>query len=130
MVSSAHGQPRQGRLPLRLALYLASALRVVEAMPQGSFGQVVEKYVEMNVAHPFREGNGTYHMHLARPHLQARTRAHNRLVDHSARGLPARDGALPRLRHRVDDFVLPSRGIDASYAYEDYAALRTEELVL
>ena len=40
------------------ALYLESAIRSIEAMPQGNFDQIVEKYVEMNIAHPFREGNG------------------------------------------------------------------------
>ena len=40
------------------ALYLESAVKAVERMPQSTFDQIVEKYVEMNVAHPFREGNG------------------------------------------------------------------------
>ena len=39
-------------------LYLESAIRSIEAMPQGNFDQIVEKYVEMNIADPFREGNG------------------------------------------------------------------------
>lgn len=40
------------------ALYLINAVEVVEKMPQKNFAEIVEKYVEMNVAHPFREGNG------------------------------------------------------------------------
>lgn len=40
------------------ALYLDAAIKSIESMPQGDFNQIVEKYVEMNVAHPFREGNG------------------------------------------------------------------------
>ena len=39
-------------------MYLAEAVKTIESMPQNSFDEIVEKYVEMNVAHPFREGNG------------------------------------------------------------------------
>ena len=39
-------------------IYLQSALESISQMPQSNFDQIVEKYVEMNVAHPFREGNG------------------------------------------------------------------------
>lgn len=39
-------------------MYLREALQHLDAMPQGSFDEIVEKYVEMNIAHPFREGNG------------------------------------------------------------------------
>ncbi len=39
-------------------MYLSEAIKTIESMPQNSFDEIVEKYVEMNVAHPFREGNG------------------------------------------------------------------------
>jgi len=39
-------------------MYLEASLQAVEQMPQSTFDEIVEKYVEMNVAHPFREGNG------------------------------------------------------------------------
>ena len=39
-------------------MYLEAALANIEKMPQGTFNEIIEKYVEMNVAHPFREGNG------------------------------------------------------------------------
>ena len=39
-------------------LYLQAALKHIDAMPQNSFDEIIEKYVEMNIAHPFREGNG------------------------------------------------------------------------
>jgi len=39
-------------------LYLQAALEHIDAMPQNSFDEIIEKYVEMNIAHPFREGNG------------------------------------------------------------------------
>ena len=38
--------------------YLSQTLQNIEQMPEGSFDEIVDKYVEMNVAHPFREGNG------------------------------------------------------------------------
>ena len=46
----------KGSFRFASALYLSSALKRIEAMPQGTFDEIVEKYVEMNIAHPFREG--------------------------------------------------------------------------
>lgn len=122
------------------ALYLAQALCAVEAMPQHTFGQIVEKYVEMNVAHPFREGNGRsgriWLDHMMRAEL-------GKTVDWSAisrddylfamERSPVRDTELrtllaDALSDALDDATLLSRGIDASYAYEGYAAYRAEEL--
>ena len=122
------------------ALYLAQARRAVEAMPQHTFGQIVEKYVEMNVAHPFREGNGRsgriWLDHMMRAEL-------GKTVDWSAisrddylfamERSPVRDTELKALlagalSDALDDATLLSRGIDASYAYEGYAAYRAEEL--
>ena len=42
------------------AMYLESTLKSIDNMPQSSFDEILEKYVEMNIAHPFREGNGQY----------------------------------------------------------------------
>ena len=122
------------------ALYLDSALRAIERMPQGTFDEVVEKYVEMNVAHPFREGNGR----ATRIWLdQMMRRELGRTVDWSRidredylmamERSPVRDIELKRLlasalSDRLDDISLLARGIDASYAYEGYAAFRTTEL--
>lgn len=122
------------------ALYLRQALKAVEAMPQRTFGQIVEKYVEMNVAHPFREGNGRsgriWLDHMLRAEL-------GRTVDWSAisrddylfamERSPVRDTELRALlagalSDALDDVTLLARGIDASYAYEGYAAYRAGEL--
>ena len=122
------------------ALYLRSALRAIEAMPQGSLDHIVEKYVEMNVAHPFREGNGRatriWLDHMLRSEL-------GRSVDWSEIGRedyllamersPVRDTEIKALlkgalSDRLDDAELLARGIDASYAYEGYAAYRAQEL--
>ena len=122
------------------ALYLASAVRAVERMPQGTFDQIVEKYVEMNVAHPFREGNGR----AGRIWLDHMTRRElGRTVAWSAIGRedyllamersPVRDTEIKALlkgalSEDLDDLTLLARGIDASYAYEGYATYRAQEV--
>lgn len=122
------------------ALYLASAVAAVEQMPQASFNQIVEKYVEMNVAHPFREGNGRsgriWLDHVFRRELGL-------TIDWFAIGRedyllamersPVRDTEIKALlsgalSDRLDDVALLARGIDASYSYEGYATYRAHEL--
>lgn len=122
------------------ALYLESATRSIEAMPQGNFDQIVEKYVEMNIAHPFREGNGRsgriWLDHMFRREL-------GRTVDWSRIGRedyllamersPVRDLEIKALLGQAlsDDMhsvTLLARSIDASYAYEGYNAYRAEDL--
>ncbi len=116
------------------ALYLESAIRSIEAMPQGNFDQIVEKYVEMNIADPFREGNGRsgriWLDHMFRCELC-------RTVDWSLIGRedyllamersPVRDLEIKALLGQAlsDDLhsvALLARSIDASYAYEGYDA--------
>ena len=48
----------KGNFRFAPAMYLAAALESIEKMPQSTFDEIIEKYVEMNIAHPFREGNG------------------------------------------------------------------------
>ncbi len=48
----------KGNFRFAPVMYLESSLKHIDAMPQSTFEQIIEKYVEMNVAHPFREGNG------------------------------------------------------------------------
>lgn len=130
----------KGSFRFASALYLGSALRAIERMPQGSFDQIVEKYVEMNVAHPFREGNGRagriWLDHMLRAVL-------GQTVDWSAiaredyllamERSPVRDTEIKALLHGalsdgLDNVTLLARSIDASYAYEGYTAYRAEEL--
>ena len=122
------------------ALYLDSAIKAVERMPQTTFDEIVEKYVEMNVAHPFREGNGRsgriWLDHILRAEL-------GKTIDWSSitrddylfamERSPIRDLELKALLRgalsdRLDNASLLARGIDMSYAYEGYAAYRTEDL--
>ena len=53
-------------------MYLSAALDHISQMPQSTFDEIIAKYVEMNVAHPFREGNGSQHSHLVRCNSEKR----------------------------------------------------------
>ena len=130
----------KGHFRFAAALYLKEALAQVENMPQNNFDAIVEKYVEMNVAHPFREGNGRS-MRLWLDHIfKAELR---RVVDWSrvdkaeylsAMELsPIHDDKIKKilaaaLTDKVDDREIFMKGIDASYFYENYFAYRTCEL--
>lgn len=114
------------------ALYLDSALASVERMPEGSFREIVAKYVEMNVAHPFMEGNGR----SMRIWLDAMLRARLgkvvdwRLVDKEQyllamerspiNDLELRSLLAPALTEDVDNREIIFKGIEQSYYYEGY----------
>lgn len=130
----------KGNFRFASALYLEQALRSIEKMPQGTFEQIVEKYVEMNIAHPFREGNGRsgriWLDHLFRRQLGltvdwSRIDREDYLL---AMGRsPVRDTELkallwPSLSDELDNITMLARSIDNSYAYEGYDAYRAEEL--
>lgn len=114
-------------------MYLSAALDAIDRMPQSSYEQIIEKYVEMNVAHPFREGNGRSARIWVDTMLKRKL---GQVVDWSLvdgedyllamERSPVRDteiGALLKdaLTSRVDDRQVYARGIDASYRYEGYA---------
>lgn len=122
------------------ALYLAEVVKSVEAMPQSSFNEIVAKYVEMNVAHPFREGNGRS-MRLWLDDIFKRELG--RMIDWSVvdrnnylRAMersPLDDSAIRQLlsealTDKIDDRELFMKGLDASYFYENYFAYRSEDL--
>lgn len=121
-------------------LYLEAALESIEQMPQTTFDEVVAKYVEMNVAHPFREGNGR----AMRIWLDAMLRSSlGKVVDWSRvdrqdyllamERSPVKDLEIKALLQSaltdaVDDRQVFMKGLDASYAYEGYSAYKTEDL--
>ena len=121
-------------------LYLDAALERIEAMPQGTFDEIVAKYVEMNVAHPFREGNGR----SMRIWLDVLLKKESgKVVDWSRidrdaylqamERSPVCDAEIRMLLHsaltdKVADRAIYMKGIDASYHYEGYYAFRTEDL--
>ncbi len=122
------------------ALYLSSALESIDKMPMRSFEEIIEKYVEMNVAHPFREGNGR----SMRIWLDAMLKKSLcRVVDWSKADKedyllamersPVKDTEIKvllknALTDRVNDRQVYMKGIDMSYYYEGYSVFKTENL--
>lgn len=121
-------------------MYLESSLKNIETMPQGSFDEIIEKYVEMNIAHPFREGNGR----ATRIWLDLILKKEIRQVVHwnqvdkeeylsAMQRSPVKDLEIKALlkqalTDRIDDRALFMKGIDVSYFYEGYSEFKTEEL--
>ena len=121
-------------------MYLGAALESIEKMPQSTFDQIVEKYVEMNIAHPFREGNGRatriWLDHILKTELGV-------VVDWSLvnkedyllamERSPVRDIEIKyllknALTDKVDDRQTFMKGVDHSYEYEGYFAYKAEDL--
>lgn len=121
-------------------MYLDAALQNIDKMPQSNFDQIVEKYVEMNIAHPFREGNGR----STRIWLDCMLKKEiGMVVDWSKvdkedyllamERSPIRDIEIKHvLRSALTDQVnsreMFMKGIDHSYYYEGYTAFQTEKL--
>lgn len=121
-------------------MYLESALEHIENMPQSTFDEIVEKYVEMNVAHPFREGNGR----ATRIWLdQIFKKELGKIVDWSKvdkddyllamERSPIKDIEIKHLlgnalTDKINDRDVYMKGIDNSYHYEGYTAFKAEEL--
>ena len=121
-------------------MYLEAALKHIDTMPQSSFDQIIEKYVEMNIAHPFREGNGR----ATRIWLDLILKKElKRVVDWNAVDKDEYLSAMQRsvvkdleikallkdaLTDRIDDRILFMKGIDVSYFYEGYSEFKTGEL--
>jgi cell filamentation protein len=121
-------------------MYLEVSLKNIDAMPQTNFDEIIEKYVEMNIAHPFREGNGR----ATRIWLDLILKKHiQQVVDWNLVDKEAYLSAMQRsvvkdieikhlLKHalteQVNDRTLFMKGIDVSYYYEGYSEFKTEEL--
>lgn len=121
-------------------MYLKQSLDHIDAMPQASFDQIIEKYVEMNIAHPFREGNGRTTRIWLDLILKKEIR---QVIDWNrvdkAEYLSAMERSVVKdieikvllkqaLTDQIDDRALFMKGIDVSYFYEGYSEFRTEEL--
>ena len=130
----------KGNFRFAPVMYLEAALKNIEQMPQSTFDQIVEKYVEMNVAHPFREGNGRS------------TRIWLDLIFKKELGLvvdwslvdkedyllamersPIRDVEIKvllkaALTDKIHDREVYMKGIDHSYYYEGYSTFKAEDL--
>ena len=130
----------KGQFRFAAVLYLEAALKQIDAMPQSTFDEIIEKYVEMNVAHPFREGNGRATRIWLDLMLKKgiRQEVDWNLVD-KAEYLSAMQPRLVKdleikallkqaLTDKVDDRALFMKGIDVSYYYEGYSEFKTGEL--
>ncbi len=130
----------KGNFRFAPVMYLQAALENIDKMPQASFDEIVEKYVEMNIAHPFREGNGR----STRIWLDQIFKAElHKVVDWS--GVDKEDYLLAMERSPIRDIEIKHllknaltddvnsrevymKGIDHSYYYEGYTTFKTEEL--
>lgn len=121
-------------------MYLDVSLKHIDGMPQSTFDEIIEKYVEMNIAHPFREGNGRATRIWLDLMLKA---ALKQVVDWNLVDKEEYLSAMQRsvvkdleikallkqaLTHQIDDRALFMKGIDVSYYYEGYSEFKTEEL--
>lgn len=121
-------------------MYLQAALENIDKMPQSNFDEIVEKYVEMNIAHPFREGNGRstriWLDHILKNEI-------GKVVDWSKvdkedyllamERSPIRDIEIKHLlkaalTDEINSREVYMKGIDHSYYYEGYTTFKTEEL--
>ena len=130
----------KGNFRFAPVMYLRPALESIDRMPQSTFDEIIEKYVEMNVAHPFREGNGR----STRIWLDCILKKElHQVVDWSRvdksdylmamERSPVKDLEIKVLLHKalteqINDRQVYMKVIDASYHYEGYQIFRTEEL--
>ncbi|MBR2474850.1 MAG: Fic family protein [Clostridia bacterium] len=130
----------KGNFRFAPVMYLKAALEHVDKMPQGSFDEIVEKYVEMNIAHPFREGNGR----ATRIWLDLILKKElGKVVDWSLvdkedyllamERSPIKDIEIKyllknALTDKINDRQLYMKGIDHSYHYEGYSIFKAEDL--
>ena len=130
----------KGNFRFAPVIYLQAALENIDKMPQKSFDDIIAKYVEMNVAHPFREGNGR----SARIWLDLMLKKElNLVVDWSKvnkedyllamERSPIKDLEIKHLlkgalTDKVNDREIYMKGIDHSYSYEGYSTFKSVDL--
>ncbi len=122
-------------------MYIESALKNIDEMPQSNFDEIIEKYVEMNIAHPFREGNGRstriWLDHMLKTEI-------GKVIDWSKvdkedyllamERSPIRDIEIKyvlknALTNEINSREVYMKGIDHSYYYEGYTAFKADELL-
>ena len=130
----------KGNFRFAPVMYLKQALEHIEKMPQSTYEEIIEKYVEMNIAHPFREGNGR----STRIWLDLILKKElGRVVDWSKvdkddyllamerspiKNVEIRELLKQALTPDINNRDVYMKGIDASYNYEGYFTYKTEEL--
>lgn len=130
----------KGNFRFAPVMYLKEALKNIDKMPQKTFDEIIEKYVEMNIAHPFREGNGrSTRIWLDRIFIKEL----GKVVDWSKidkndyllamERSPIKDTEIKvllksALTDKINDRTIYMKGIDASYYYEGYNIYTLEEI--
>lgn len=122
------------------AMYLQEALKQIDKMPQSNFDEIIEKYVEMNIAHPFREGNGRSTRIWLDMILKKEI---GKVIDWSKVNKEDYLLAMERspiknteikvilreaLTEKIDDREVYMKGIEASYNYEGYSVYKIEDI--
>lgn len=131
----------ENKLGITNAIELAKEEEKIDNMPQSNFDEIIEKYIEMNIAHPFREGNGRSTRIWLDRILKKEI---HQVVDWSKVDKEDYLLAMERspiknteiklllknaLTDKVEDREVYRKGIDASYHYEGYSVYKTEDLV-
>jgi cell filamentation protein len=130
----------KGSVRFAPVMYLEPALANIDQMPQDTFDHIIEKYVEMNIAHPFREGNGRatriWLDHMLKTELGqcvdwSKVEKEDYLL--AMERSPIRDTEIKHvlrcaLTDQIHDRVMYMKGVDASYHYEGYNTYKTEDL--
>lgn len=130
----------KGNFRFAPVMYLVVSLNQIDAMPQSTYDEIIEKYVEMNIAHPFREGNGRAtriwldlilkkELHKVVDWSQVDKDDYLLAMEHS----PIKDIEIKyilkqALIDEIDNREIYIKGIDTSYYYEGYTFYRSEEL--
>lgn len=130
----------KGNFRFAPVMYLETALGNIEKMPQSTYDEIIEKYVEMNVAHPFREGNGRstriwldhiFKMEIGKVVDWSKVDKEDYLL--AMERSPIKDVEIKvllkeALTDEVDSREVYMKGIDHSYYYEGYTTYKIEEL--
>ena len=130
----------KGNFRFASVMYLQAALENIEKMPQSTFDEIIEKYVEMNIAHPFREGNGRStriwldlilkkELYMVIDWSLADKEDYLLAMERS----PIKDIEIKHilkqaLTDKIDDREVYMKGIDHSYYYEGYVIYKAEDL--
>ncbi len=130
----------KGNFRFAPVMYLEQSLKFIDKMPQSTFDEIIEKYVEMNIAHPFREGNGRSTRIWLDLILKKELK---KVIDWSKvdkndyflamERSPIKDIEIKfllkeALTNKINDREVYIKGIDASYYYEGYNIYKTEDL--
>ena len=130
----------KGNFRFAPVMYLKPALEHIDNMPQSTFEEIIEKYVEMNVAHPFREGNGR----STRIWLDLILKKEiSKVIDWSKvdkedyllamerspiKSVEIKELLRQALTSDINNRIVYMKGIDASYSYEGYFIFKTEDM--